>query len=83
MADVKLLVKLILTHPTIPYEPTCIPGSWLDIPPADKRLKVGVMSTDGVVDPHPPIQRALRETAEKLRAAGHEGGYSFLRVVGC
>ena len=29
--DLKLLVKLILTHPTLPYEPTCIPGSWVDI----------------------------------------------------
>lgn len=75
MADLKLLTKLILTHPTLPYEPTCIPGSWVDVPlpAATERLKIGVMSTDGVVDPHPPIQRALEETAEKLRAAGHEG----------
>jgi amidase len=73
MDDLKLLVRLILTHPTLPYEPTCIPGSWIDMPVVKDRLKIGVMSTDVIVDPHPPIQRALKETTEKLRAAGHEG----------
>lgn len=72
MADLQMLVKLVLTHPTLPYEPTCIPGSWIEIPQTEKKMKVGVMSTDGVVDPHPPILRAMKETSEKLRAAGHE-----------
>ena len=79
LADLKLLVKLILTHPTLPYEPTCIPGSWVDIKTSDKKLKIGVLSSDGVVDPHPPIQRALKETAEKLRAAGHDGRQSLTK----
>lgn len=80
MADLKLLTMLVLTHPTLPYEPTCIPGSWVDIPAAGAgdKLKIGVISTDGVVDPHPPVQRALRETAEKLRAAGHQGWIPLL-----
>jgi amidase len=30
------------------------------------------MVTDGVVDPHPPVTRALNEVASKLRAAGHD-----------
>jgi amidase len=73
MTDLQMLVKLLLTHPTLPYEPTCIPGSWMEDLPEMQKLKVGIMYSDGIVDPHPPIQRALRETAEKLRAAGHEG----------
>jgi amidase len=28
--------------------------------------------TDGVVDPHPPVTRALQKVAAKLRAAGHD-----------
>lgn len=32
-------------------------------------LTVGVMWTDGVVSPSPPVARALREVVDKLRAA--------------
>ncbi|KAK5449280.1 hypothetical protein LTS15_008822 [Exophiala xenobiotica] len=35
-------------------------------------LSFGLMATDGVVSPHPPIQRALRTVAEALTGAGHE-----------
>jgi amidase len=73
MIDMQMLLKLLLAHPTLPYEPTCIAGSWSRTMPANQKLNVGIMSSDGVVDPHPPIQRALRETAEKLTAAGHDG----------
>lgn len=74
MADLSLLTKIILTHKTLPYEPTCIPGSWDSTSSSlGRKLSIGIMMSDGVVDPHPPITRALRETADKLRAAGHEG----------
>jgi amidase len=63
----------------LPYEPTCTAGSWSRTMPAKQKLNVGIMSSDGVVDPHPPLQRALRVTAEKLKAAGHEGR-SFTRM---
>jgi Asp-tRNA(Asn)/Glu-tRNA(Gln) amidotransferase A subunit family amidase len=33
-----------------------------------KTLKVGVLWDDGVVKPHPPVMRALKEVVEKLRA---------------
>lgn len=72
LEDIKLFTRLILTHPSLPFEPTTIPGSWNEAPPMPPRLRIAVMYSDGVVDPHPPVQRALRETASKLRAAGHE-----------
>ncbi|KAH7048395.1 amidase signature domain-containing protein [Macrophomina phaseolina] len=34
-----------------------------------KKLKVGVMWDDGVVKPHPPVLRALKEVVDKLRVA--------------
>lgn len=37
-----------------------------------QQLVFGVIWTDGETTPHPPITRALQETVEKLRAAGHE-----------
>lgn len=72
MQDLKLFTKLILTHPTLPYEPTTILPYWTEVPAPTRRLRVAVISTDGVVDPHPPIKRALLETSAQLRAAGHE-----------
>jgi amidase len=35
------------------------------------RLPFGLMETDGMVSPHPPIARALRMVAEALKAEGH------------
>lgn len=71
MDDLRLLTKLILTHPSLPYEPSCVAPFWHETPPKAK-MTIGIMVTDGVVDPHPPVARALREVAAKLSNAGHE-----------
>ncbi|KAF4541784.1 Acetamidase [Lasiodiplodia hormozganensis] len=43
---------------------------WLPKDPEGKRrLKVGVLWDDGVVKPHPPVLRALKEVVDKLKAA--------------
>lgn len=38
-----------------------------------KRLRIGFVVDDGVVKVQPPIARAVRDTVDALRAAGHEG----------
>jgi amidase len=35
------------------------------------RFKIGVMYGDGVVAPHPPVSRCLRETVQTIEKAGH------------
>ncbi|KAK1818962.1 hypothetical protein LTR12_006650 [Friedmanniomyces endolithicus] len=72
MEDLKLFVHLILTHPTLPYEPTCCIPFWNETSRPSTPLRIGIMLSDGVVDAHPPIQRAIQETAAKLKAAGHD-----------
>lgn len=37
-----------------------------------KKLRVGILRTDGVIDPSPPCKRALETTEAALRKAGHE-----------
>ena len=37
----------------------------------DRRLKFGMFRTDGMVTPHPPIQRGLRLVEEAIKKAGH------------
>ena len=58
------------------FDPTSIPIPWrkeLAAPPVDRKLKLGVVYDDAVVKPQPPVARAMRETVEALRSAGHEG----------
>lgn len=38
-----------------------------------KRLKIAFLVDDGVVKVQPPIERAIQEVVEALRAIGHEG----------
>ncbi|KAK4943370.1 hypothetical protein LTR10_017044 [Elasticomyces elasticus] len=39
---------------------------------SNKKLRICLMTTDGVVQPSPVIARALHTTADALRSAGHE-----------
>ncbi|EED17438.1 amidase, putative [Talaromyces stipitatus ATCC 10500] len=73
VADIKLVTKILLTHyDYIGYEPTAVPMPWNDNVITAKKLSFGLMRTDGCVTPQPPTARALVETAEALKAAGHE-----------
>ena len=37
-----------------------------------RQLTIGLLMSDGIADPHPPIVRSLQETARALEAAGHK-----------
>ncbi|KAL3465297.1 amidase signature domain-containing protein [Aspergillus heterothallicus] len=55
-------------------DPGSIPIPWrkeLAAPPS-RKLKLAIVYDDGVVRPQPPVMRAMRETARKLKDAGHE-----------
>lgn len=53
------------------HDPRMLPLPWreADVP---EGLKIAVMWHDGMVVPTPPVTRALKETVEKLKTAGHE-----------
>lgn len=57
------------------HDPKVPPRPWDDSKVAaatSRPLVFGVIWSDGITTPHPPVIRALRETVEKLKAAGHE-----------
>ncbi|KFA79080.1 hypothetical protein S40288_07026 [Stachybotrys chartarum IBT 40288] len=58
------------------YDHTCHPLAWrpqVEEEYADKKvLRVGILRTDGVVDPSPACRRALELAETALRNAGHE-----------
>lgn len=74
LGGVKLFMKTVLAAKPWLKEPSLIPMPWRDeetyLPtfPGGKKLKVAVLWDDGIVKPHPPVVRALREIAAKLKA---------------
>ncbi|KAI5196557.1 hypothetical protein AUEXF2481DRAFT_44372 [Aureobasidium subglaciale EXF-2481] len=73
LADLQLFCKVALAAEPWDFEPSLIDIPWRDVKTEDlpERLTIGVLWEDNTVTPHPPIQRALKETVAKLRAAGH------------
>lgn len=67
----KLLMKAVIDQEPWLREPGLVPLPWRmgngSGFGAAKRLKVGVMWSDGVVKPHPPITRAMKEVVDKLK----------------
>jgi Asp-tRNA(Asn)/Glu-tRNA(Gln) amidotransferase A subunit family amidase len=55
-------------------DPDVVPGSWDSLAGVSRkrRLRVGVVKRDGVVEPHPPVLRVLDEVAGKMKSAGIE-----------
>lgn len=77
LEGVKLFMKTLIDAKPWIKEPSLIPIPWRTeaqlpvLPNGGKKLKIGVLYDDGVVRPHPPVLRALKEVVEKL--GGVEG----------
>lgn len=52
-------------------EPSLIPLPWRRGESIPLHLTIGVMWSDGMVQPHPPVSRALKQTVSMLKGAGH------------
>ncbi|KUI61470.1 hypothetical protein VP1G_08646 [Cytospora mali] len=62
-------MKTVLEQEPWDFETSLMPVPWRsDVALGD--FTVGVMWDDGIVKPHPPVLRALKTAAEKLKAAG-------------
>ncbi|PSK46489.1 hypothetical protein B9Z65_5457 [Elsinoe australis] len=71
LGDVEVWAKAVVGAEPWRVDPFCLPIPWREAE-VPKRLRIGVMWDDGLVRPTPPVQRALKETVEKLKKAGHE-----------
>lgn len=69
----KIFVKIVVNGKTWLKVPSVVPMEWRDISSyfPDRKLKVGVLWDDGVVKPHPPINRAMTDLVEKLKNNGN------------
>ncbi|KAF2741480.1 putative glutamyl-tRNA amidotransferase subunit A [Polyplosphaeria fusca] len=74
LAGVKLFMKTLIDAKPWIREPSLLPLPWRTEPQfptladGSKKLKIAIMWDDGVVQPHPPVTRALRVVADKLSA---------------
>lgn len=66
-----LLMESYLSYQPWRNDDDVVPIPWrpVELPP---KLKIAVMWSDGIVTPHPPVTRALREVAKAIVDAGHE-----------
>jgi amidase len=69
--DMRVYCKAVVAGQPWLHDPRCLPLPWREVERKQK-LKIGVMPHDGIVMPTPPVARALQETVQKLKAAGHE-----------
>lgn len=66
-----LFMKVILDTEPWRIDPDLYPKKWTPVT-LDKPLKIAIQYDNGVVKPHPPVIRALKEVADACRAAGME-----------
>ncbi|PNY29650.1 Acetamidase [Tolypocladium capitatum] len=71
LTDIEFYSKCVTGERPWLRDPRCIPLPWRPVELPTK-LKIAVMWHDGMVQPTPPVKRALRITVDKLRDAGHE-----------
>lgn len=69
--DLELFCMVTLKYEPWKYEPSLIEMPWRPEIRAPQKLKIGVIWSDGVVQPHPPITRALKRVVSALTGAGH------------
>ena len=72
LSGVDLFMKSVIDSKPWLQDPTLVPLPWRGnqlklSTTGHETLKIGVMWSDGVVEPHPPIKRALATLVEKLR----------------
>ncbi|KAF1937982.1 amidase [Clathrospora elynae] len=72
MRDIELFFRAVLEQQPWTMHPDVVPSPWSSLSPAGRKLRIGVVRRDGVIDPHPPILRILDEVKAKMLKAGIE-----------
>ena len=72
LEGIKLFMKTVLAAKPWMVEPSLLPIPWeesqsISAASPTKKLRVGVLWSDEIVTPNPPITRALKEVVEKLK----------------
>ncbi|KAF2128097.1 amidase [Dothidotthia symphoricarpi CBS 119687] len=71
LEDIAMYSKVIVDAQPWLVDPKMLPIPWRQVELKTK-LKIAVLWNDGICLPTPPVTRALKETVEKLKQAGHD-----------
>ncbi|KAJ9224000.1 hypothetical protein DTO169C6_3620 [Paecilomyces variotii] len=69
--DLNLFCQVVIDSEPWHHEPSLVEIPWKANLEPPKKMIIGVMWNDGIVQPHPPVTRALQEAVVALRQAGH------------
>lgn len=74
ITSLEFVFKAIIDSEPWRRDPSLIPIPWRNKAQLGKQsgISFGFMASDGVVMPHPPIQRGLQMVLEALQADGHD-----------
>lgn len=72
MRDVELFFSAVSTQQPWGMDPDVVPSPWSSLSTTRKKLRIGVVRRDGVIEPHPPILNILDEVKDKLKKSGTE-----------
>jgi amidase len=73
MRDIELFFRTLSEQRPWTKDPDVVPLPWsspTSLGGAGRKLRIGIVRRDGVIDPHPPIARLLDEVKTKLQRAG-------------
>jgi len=71
LEDITFYCKAVVNSQAWLVDPKVLPIPWRPAEPK-RKLKIAILWDDGIVVPTPPVTRALKETVEKLKVAGHD-----------
>ncbi|KAJ4373397.1 hypothetical protein N0V83_003692 [Neocucurbitaria cava] len=69
MRDIELFFSAVAQQKPWLVDPDTVPLPWTSASNGKRKLRIGVVRRDGVIDPHPPIVRILDEVKTKLQKA--------------
>lgn len=73
--DMELFFRAVSEQRPWTQDPDVVPTPWSSLTSlggAGRKLRIGIVRRDGVIEPHPPIAKALDEVKSKLQAHGVE-----------
>jgi amidase len=71
LEDITMYSKAVIDAQPWLLDPKMLPIPWRQVE-QKKKLKIAVLWNDCICMPTPPVTRALKETTESLKQAGHE-----------
>lgn len=71
--SLELFMEAVIGTKPWTADPHCIRMPWTPVDLRNKSLRIGILRDNGMVRPHPPIERALRDVEAALTSAGHTG----------